>query len=141
MAITTEPLLLQSNDQTKLAAAVEAAERRTAVEFHVRVEATSRDPDERAYELFGVAAARSRRRHCVLLYLAAHDRRWFVVTDEALRPLASTRVWRDVGNRLTLDLLHGKAGDGLADAIGRFSHIVAGHFPGVAGVQTRSIAR
>jgi uncharacterized membrane protein len=47
-------------------------------------------------------------------------------------------VWRDVLNRLTMDLLHGKLGEGTADAVTRFSHIIAGHFPRAAEVQTRS---
>ena len=52
-----------------------------------------------------------------------------LVIDPALRALASTRVWRDVENRLTLDILAGKLADGIADAIQRFSYIAAGHFP------------
>jgi uncharacterized membrane protein len=34
-------------------------------------------------------------------------------------------------NRLTIDLLHGKLGQGVADGITRLSHILAGHFPAV----------
>ena len=64
-----------------------------------------------------------------------------VITDKTLRPLEGARVWRDVANRLMLDLLHGRFGDGMADAVGRFSHIVGGHFPASVDIQTRSAAR
>ena len=142
MALHTDELLLQPNDQIKIAAALDAAEQRAAVDFHVHVEATSRLPEARARDLLRQASKRPHRAHAMLLYLLAHERRCYVVTDEALRPLESTRVWRDVVNRLVLDLLHGKLGDGMADAVGRFSHIVAGHFPGVdVEVVPRSIAR
>ncbi|HEY2743710.1 MAG TPA: TPM domain-containing protein [Polyangia bacterium] len=141
MAIQTEQLLLHPLDQEKIAAAVEAAERRTSVQFHVHIEATSRYPEARAHDLLRAALTRSPRRNSMVLYLLAHERRAFIVTDLALRPLESTRVWRDVLNRLMLDLLHGKLGDGMADAVGRFSHIVGGHFPGVVEIQPRSLAR
>lgn len=142
MALHAEQLLLNPNDQIKIAAAVEAAEQRTMVDFHVHVEATSRYPEARARDLLRAAIARPHRRHTMLLYLLAHERRCYVVTDEALRPLEGTRVWRDVLNRLILDLLHGKLGDGVSDAVGRFSHIAAGHFPGdVVEVVPRSVAR
>jgi uncharacterized membrane protein len=141
MAIQTEQLLLHPQDQEKIAAAVEAAERRTSVQFHVHVEASSRYPEARAHDLLRAAITRSPRRNTMVLYLLAHERRCYVVTDLALRPLEGARVWRDVVNRLMLDLLHGKLGEGMADAVGRFSHIVAGHFPGTVEVQTRSAAR
>ncbi|HXU74061.1 MAG TPA: hypothetical protein VN947_32300 [Polyangia bacterium] len=142
MALHTEELLLHPNDQIKIAGAVEAAEQRTAVDFHVHVEATCRYPEARARDLLRLAARRPHRAHGMLLYLLAHERRCYIVTDEALRPLEGTRVWRDVTNRLVLDLLHGKLGDGMSDAVGRFSHIVAGHFPGIPlDVIPRSIAR
>jgi uncharacterized membrane protein len=142
MSIQTDELLLHANDQDKIAAAIDAAEQRTSVEFHVHVEATSRYPEARARDLLRMAVARGHRRHAMLLYLLAHERRCYVATDETVRPLEGTRVWRDVVNRLILDLLHGKLGDGVADAVGRFSHIIAGHFPAGAGdVQPRSAAR
>ena len=142
MAIQTDELLLHANDQSKIAAAIDAAEQRTSVEFHVHVEATSRYPEARARDLLRMAIARGHRRQGMLLYLLAHERRCYVVTDEQIRPLEGTRLWRDVVNRLVLDLLHGKLGDGVADAVGRFSHIVAGHFPaGSANVPTRSAVR
>ncbi len=143
MAIQTEQLLMHPQDQEKIAAAVEAAEQRTSVHFHVHVEATSRYPEARAHDLLRAAITRAPRHNSMLLYMLAHERRCYVVTDLALRPLEGTRVWRDVLNRLMLDLLHGKLGEGMADAVGRFSHIVAGHFPGtgIVEVQPRSVAR
>jgi uncharacterized membrane protein len=142
MSIQTEQLLLHPQDQEKIAAAVEAAEHRTSVKFHVHVEATSRYPEARAHDLLRAAIARAPRYHTMLLLMLAHDRRCYVVTDLALRPLEGARVWRDVVNRLMMDLLHGKLGEGMADAIGRFSHIVAGHFPGAEEIQPpRSVAR
>ena len=144
MAIHSEQLLLHPQDLDKIAAAVDAADARTSVHFHVHVEASSRYPEARAGELLRAAITRAPRHHAMLLYLLAHERRCFVVTDLALRPLEGTRVWRDVVNRLMLDLLHGKLGDGMADALGRFSHIVAGHFPSAivaVPAQARSLAR
>ena len=142
MALHTEELLLHPNDQIKIAAAVDAAEQRTSVDFHVHVEATSRLPEARARDFLRQASKRPHRAHGMVIYLLAHERRCYIATDEALRPLEGTRPWRDVVNHLVLDLLHGKLGDGMADAVGRFSHIVAGHFPAVAlEVMPRSIAR
>ena len=43
MGLHSEPLLLLPNDEARILAAVGAAEERTTVEFHVWVEATSRD--------------------------------------------------------------------------------------------------
>jgi len=137
MALQTDELLLHATDQTRIAAAIEAAEQRAAAAFHVHVEATSRYPEARATDLLRLARGREAR-PALLLYLLAHERRCYIVTDQQLRPLAETRVWRDVTNRLILDLLHGRLGDGTADAVARFSHIVAGHFP---AIQTRSAAR
>jgi uncharacterized membrane protein len=142
MAIHIQDLLLTSDDHAKIAAAVQAAEQRAAVEVHVHVEATSRYPEARASDLLrGATAVRGPRRPAILLYLLTHERRCFVVTDKELRPLEGTRVWRDVANRLMLDLLHGKLGDGMVDAVGRFSHIVAGHFPASVDVPARTVAR
>jgi uncharacterized membrane protein len=129
MAIQAGELLLLPNDEGTIASAVETAEGRTSVEFHVCVEATSRYPEARAHALLRDATARGGRRQRMLLYLLAQDRRCYIATDPALRPLESTRVWRDVETRLTLDVLHGRLGEGMASAINRFSHIVAGHFP------------
>jgi uncharacterized membrane protein len=129
MSIQTNELLLLPNDEIRVAQAVQAAEARTSVEFHVCIEATNRLPEARAFAFLRTSTARGGRRQRMLLYLLAHDRRCVVVTDPALQPLATTRVWRDVENRLTLDVLHGKLGEGMADAINRFSYIVAGHFP------------
>jgi uncharacterized membrane protein len=129
MSIQTAELVLLPNEVNRIFAAVAAAEQRTTVEFHVVVETTSPSPSARAHELLRSSTARGGRRQRMLLLLLAHDRRCCVVTDSALRPLESTRVWRDVEHRLTLDVLHGKLAEGLADAINRFSHIVGGHFP------------
>ncbi len=138
MPLHTEELLLTPGDQAKIVAAVRAAGQRASVEMHVHVEATSRLPEARARDLLrGATAVSGGRRPTMLLYLLAHDRRCYVVTDQELRPLEGTRVWRDVANRLTLDLLHGKLGDGMSDAVNRFSHIVGGHFPASVDVQTR----
>ncbi|MCU1278323.1 MAG: hypothetical protein JWM53_1869 [bacterium] len=141
MAIHTQELLLTPDDHAKIVAAVQAAEQRASVDIHVHVEATSRYPEGRASDLLRGATAARAGRHAMLLYLLAHERRCFVVTDKTLRPLEGTRVWRDVANRLMLDLLHGKIGDGMSDAVGRFSHIVGGHFPASVDIQTRSVAR
>jgi uncharacterized membrane protein len=138
MAIHIEELLVTPDAHAKIAAAVEAAEQRASVEIHVHVEATSRYPEARALDLLRKAGAR---RPAMLLYLLTHERRCFVVTDKTLRPLEGTRVWRDVANRLMLDLLHGKFGDGMADAVGRFSHIAGGHFPASVDIPARSVAR
>ena len=129
MAFHATELLLLPNDAGQIASAVETAEERTSVEFHVCVEATSRYPEARAHALLREATARGGRRQRMLLYLLAHDQRCYIATDPALRPLESTRVWRDVETRLTLDVLHGRLGEGMAAAINRFSYIVAGHFP------------
>jgi uncharacterized membrane protein len=132
MALHATELLLLPNDAGLIASAVETAEERTSVEFHVCVEPTSRYPEARAHALLREATARGGRRQRMLLYLLAHDQRCYIATDPALRPLESTRVWRDVETRLTLDVLHGRLGEGMAAAINRFSHIVAGHFPSAA---------
>ena len=138
MALHTQELLLTPDAHAKIAAAIQAAQERAAVEIHVHVEATSRFPEARAGDLLRAAASR---RPAMLLYLLTHERRCYIVTDRTLRPLEGARVWRDVANRLTLDLLHGKFGDGLADAVGRFSHIVGGHFPARVDIQKRAAAR
>ncbi len=142
MSLHTEELLLSPNDHAKIASAIAAAEQRASFDLHVFVEATSRYPEARARDLLRTeSAVRGSRRPALLLYLLAHDRRCWLVTDDTLRPLEGTRVWRDVANRLMLDLLHGKLGDGMADAISRFSHIVGGHFPATVDLPTRSVAR
>jgi uncharacterized membrane protein len=129
------------NDEGRIAAAVQAAEDRTCVEFHVWVEATAREPDTRAHALLRASTARGGRRQRMLIYFLAHDRRCYLATDPPLHPIATTRVWRDVENRLTLDILGGRVGEGLADAINRFSHIVAGHFPAVTSGMEQVPAR
>jgi uncharacterized membrane protein len=129
MGLQTVPLLLLPNDESHILAAVEAAEERTTVQFHVCVEASSREAEARAGALLRASTARAGRHQRILIYVLAHDRRCVVVIDPALRAIASTRVWRDVENRLTLDILAGKLAIGAADAVQRFSYIAAGHFP------------
>jgi len=129
MTFQAEMMVLLPNDEARIIAAIQDGESRTTVEFHVCVEATSREPEARAHALLSGATARGGRRQRVLFYVLAHDRRCCIVFDPALRPLATTRVWRDVEQRLTLDVLHGRVADGTADAIHRFSYIVGGHFP------------
>jgi hypothetical protein len=123
-------LLLHPVDQRAIRSAVEDAERRTSVEINVHVETTSRYPEARALALFRrLKTMRAGRRIGVLMYLLVQERRCFLVVDEPVRALEGTRVWSDVTNRLTIDLLHGKIGQGVSDAITRFSHILAGHYP------------
>jgi uncharacterized membrane protein len=142
MAMQIQEFLLTPDAQAKIAAAIEAAQERASVEFHVHVEATSRYPEARAEARAGdLLRAVSARRPAMLLYLLTHERRCYIATDKTLRPLEGARLWRDVADRLTLDLLHGKFGDGLADAVGRFSHIVGGHFPASVDIQKRAAAR
>ena len=142
MAIHIEELLLSPTDSARISEAVDAAHQRASFEIDVHIEATCRCPEARARDLLrSESAVRGNRRPAMLLYLLAHDRRCHIVTDDTLRPLEGTRVWRDVANRLMLDLLHGKLGAGTADAVGRFSHIVAGHFPATVDVPSRSVAR
>jgi uncharacterized membrane protein len=142
MTIHMQELLLTSDSHAKIVDAVKAAEERAFVDIHVHIEASSRYPEARASDLLRAATAtRGVRRPAMILYLLTHERRCFVITDKTLRPLEGTRVWRDVANRLMLDLLHGKFGDGMADAIGRFSHIIGGHFPAIMDIPTRSVAR
>ncbi|MDB4966179.1 MAG: rane protein [Myxococcales bacterium] len=128
--ITQADKLLHPHDQQLVRAAVAAAEGRADVEVVVHAERSSRYPEARANDLMkALRLQRTDPRHCLFVYVAAEDRRCIVVADAAIRPLQGTRVWSDVMNRLTIDLLHGKVGQGLADTITRLSHILAGHFP------------
>jgi uncharacterized membrane protein len=96
----------------------------------IHIEGTARYPEARARDLARAAAlTRSDSHHFLFVYLLTHDRRCLVVVSDTIRPLQGTRVWVDVINRLTIDLLHGKVGQGVADAITRLSYILAGHFP------------
>jgi len=137
MSFQTEMLLMLPNDEARIVAAIQEGEDRTTAEFHVCVEATSRDPFGRAGVLLAAATARGGRRQRILFLLLTHERRCIVVTDPALRVLTTTRVWRDVENKLTLDVLHGRLAEGTADAIHRLSFIAAGHFPSGVGHSAR----
>jgi uncharacterized membrane protein len=128
--ITQTDKLLHPYDQEIIRGAVTAAEQRAAVEVALHVEPSTRFLEARATDLArALRLVRSDPRHLLFVYLAAHDRRCVVIADEAIRPLQATRVWSDVINRLTIDLLHGRLGQGVADAVTRLSHILAGHFP------------
>jgi uncharacterized membrane protein len=132
--ITQADRVLHPYDQELIRGAIIAAERRAAVEVVLHVESSSRYPEARAVDLaraFGLT--RSDPRHFLFVYLAGQDRRCAVVADEEIRPLQGSRVWSDVINRLTIDLIHGKVGQGVADAITRLSYILAGHFPASSG--------
>jgi len=122
--------LLHPNDQRKILSAVEAAERGTSAEFKVHVEATCRNPDTRAREVFRLLnVARTEQRNGVLLFLTVHDRRCVILVDEAVRHLRASRPWRDIADRLMLDLRHGKIGHGVAHALTSLSQLMAPHFP------------
>lgn len=122
--------LLYPNDLKTISSAVEAARARTWIALQMHVEMSCSYPEARAQQLLRVLkVARTDRRDGVLFFLLVDERRCFVVVDERLRALESTRVWQDVMNHLTIDLRLGKIGQGMADAITRLSYILAGHYP------------
>jgi uncharacterized membrane protein len=123
--------LLHPSDQRTILLAIGAADRRSSIALHVHVEATCRYPEARARQLLhALKIGRPHRRSGVLLLLLVEERRCVVVVDAPVQPVERTSVWQDVVNHLTIDLRHGKMGQGIADALNRFSHILAGHFPG-----------
>jgi uncharacterized membrane protein len=128
--ITQIDKLLHPNDQQRIRSAIDASDGRTAVEVLIHIEGTARYPEARARDLARAAAlTRSDSRQFLFLYLLTNERRCLIIVSDTLRPLQGTRVWVDVINRLTIDLLHAKVGQGVADAITRLSYILAGHFP------------
>jgi uncharacterized membrane protein len=122
--------LLHPHDQRMILAAVVAAERRTSAQFKVHVEASCHQPHARARELLGrLKVTRTDRANGVLLFLTVHDRRCVLVADDGLRALQASPRWQEIVHRLTLDLRHGRVGNGVADALTSLSKIIAPHFP------------
>jgi putative membrane protein len=84
----------------------------------------------RALKLFRVGAeARTAGRTGVLLYLSLREHRADIVADEAIAAKVTPDVWGDTMVALLGHVRAGRAGVGMAEAVGLMGHILADHFP------------
>ncbi|SEJ36912.1 putative membrane protein [Sphingobium sp. AP50] len=84
----------------------------------------------RAILLFRTAAeARTRGRTGVLLYLSLDEHRAEIVADRAINEQVAPEAWGDAMATLIDAIRAGRAGEGLAEAIGLVGIVLAAHFP------------
>lgn len=84
----------------------------------------------RAVMCFKVGAERrTTGRTGVLIYVSLAEHRAEIVADAAIASKVSGEVWGEAMAALLTGLRHGRAADGLVDAVGKVGVVLAQHFP------------
>lgn len=84
----------------------------------------------RALMLFRTGAEkRTKAKTGVLLYLSIAERRAEIVADAAIHARVDDTVWGEAMAAVIAGVRDGRAGDGLADAVGRIGRVLTEHFP------------
>ena len=130
--------LFSPADLEAIAAAVNAAEDRTAAEIRVHVE--RRVPRRRGAPV-SEALARARdvfvalkmhetaQRGGVLIYVAVEDRTLAIVGDEGIHARVDTGYWDAIRDRMVARLREGAARDAVVQAVGDVGAVLAREFP------------
>lgn len=123
--------LLSSEDLEAVAAAVRAAEGRTAGQIRVHLERRCvGDPLAHARRVFHhLGLHRTPHRASVLLYLAVDDRKFATVGDDGIHARVGSRFWDSVRDVLQRELRTGRVREGLVAAVGEIGRVLGTHFP------------
>ena len=122
---------LSAADLDAVAAAVTAAEARTAAEIRVHLDhSCPGDPMARAVAIFErLGMHRTDLRAGVLVYVAVTDRKLAVIGDAGIHARVGQAYWDRLVARILGHLRDERARDGLIDAVGEVGASLATHFP------------
>ena len=122
---------LSAADLDAVAAAVTAAEARTAAEIRVHLDhSCPGDPLARAVAIFErLGMHRTDLRAGVLVYVAVTDRKLAVIGDAGIHARVGQAYWDRLVARILGHLRDERPRDGLIDAVGEVGASLAAHFP------------
>ena len=122
---------LSAADLDAVAAAVEAAEARTAAEIRVHLDhRCPGDPMARAVEIFErLGMHRTELRAGVLVFVAVADRKLAVIGDAGIHTRVGQAYWDRLVARIVDHLRDERPRDGLTDAVGEIGASLAAYFP------------
>jgi uncharacterized membrane protein len=130
--------LFSQADLDAIAAAVNAAEDRTAAEIRVHVErrvprrrgAPVTDPLSRARDVFAALKMHETAlRGGVLIYVAVEDRKLAIVGDEGIHARVDAGYWEAIRDRMVAQLREGAARDAVMQAVDDVGAVLAREFP------------
>lgn len=118
-------------DLDAVAAAVTAAEARTAAEIRVHLDhSCPGDPMARAVAIFErLGMHRTDLRAGVLVYVAVTDRKLAVIGDAGIHARVGQAYWDSLVARILSHLRDERPRDGLTDAVGEVGASLAAYFP------------
>lgn len=123
--------LFTSEDEDRLIAAINTAERNTSGEIRVHIDATcSGDPLERAKILFvRLKMDKTALRNGVLFYVASESQKLAVYGDEGIDKVVPPDFWNETVAGLVAAFKKGDYADGLVAAILSAGQQLGAHFP------------
>jgi uncharacterized membrane protein len=123
--------LLSDQDESRVVAAIRAAEALTSGEIRVHVERRcAGDPMAAAGRWFrrlGMEATRER--NGILFYVAVDDRSFAIVGDAGIHAKVGDAFWETLRDAMREAFAAGDAAAGLCKAIGEAGGLLAEHFP------------
>jgi uncharacterized membrane protein len=124
--------VLHPSDQEKIVDAIRAAERVTAGEIKVHVEARCPGGDayKRAADLFArLGLTKTKDRNAVLIYVATRDRKFSILGDSGIHEEVGSAFWADAVQRMKVAFARGAFGEGIAGAVQSVGQRMAKKFP------------
>ncbi|MDB4971195.1 MAG: hypothetical protein JWN44_6884 [Myxococcales bacterium] len=124
--------VLHPSDQEKIVDAIRAAERVTAGELKVHVEARCAGGDayKRAADLFGrLGLTKTKDRNAVLIYVATRDRKFSILGDTGIHEEVGAAFWAEAVQRMKVAFARGAFGEGIAGAVQSIGQRMAKKFP------------
>lgn len=124
--------LLHPREQIQIVDAIRAAELYTTGEIKVHIEARCRaaDPYSRAVQLFEqLGVHRTEARNGVLIYVAAHDRRFVIVGDSGIDEPQGAEFWAEANRRMSIAFRRGAYGEGVIGALHALGERMSKRFP------------
>ena len=123
--------LLSQNEESRVIAAIRAAESQTAGELRVHVERRcAGDPMAAANHWFRrLGMEKTKDRSGILFYVAVADRRFAIVGDAGIHEKVGDEFWRRLRDAMQEEFVKGDAATGLCRAIDEAGTLLAKHFP------------
>lgn len=122
---------LTPQEQRRIVAAIEEAERCTSGEIRVHIESRcSGNPVERAVYLFDhLKMHETAQRNGVLIYVAYQSHKLAIWGDEGIHGVVPGDFWDTIKDRLLQSFSKGAYTDGLVEAIRQAGHQLKTYFP------------
>ena len=123
--------ILTAEQESRIVAAIAAAEKATSGEIRVHVESRAGGDALAAARRWFVRLRmdRTRERNGVLLYLAVDDRAFSIVGDRGIHEKVGDDGWASIRDGMQAAFADGRFADGIEDAVRAAGAILAGHFP------------